>query len=94
MVTIGKQLEVLHMDMKLHESLLNCINCTLAEREINRNGPFSTALEEAQAHIGWPGMLHGSWMNEWQQAYECKYPVSADKNRKQKNKCLLQVTGW
>jgi hypothetical protein len=37
-------------------------------------------------------MLRGFWMNEWQKAHEWTYPVLLNKNRKDKNKSLLEMT--
>jgi hypothetical protein len=53
---LRKQMESLQTNSNLVEVILNCVNSTLAGRNINNHGPFSGA-HEAQSQIGWIGLL-------------------------------------
>jgi hypothetical protein len=39
-------------------------------------------------------MLQGYWSSEWQTAYEHSYQIPRDKDRKTKNKRLIQMVLW
>jgi hypothetical protein len=59
-------------------------------REIPANGPYGLTIQ-AQAQIGWLGMLQGYWTKKWQEAYEQSYEVPDKETWKQQNNCTLEM---
>jgi hypothetical protein len=73
------------------ESIINCLDRTMASRPIYTHGQFHQALE-AQAQNGWERMLQGYWTQEWQVAYKATYNTPTEEEQKDKTKCLLYFT--
>jgi hypothetical protein len=80
-------------DTNLQETIVNCIDSTLSDRDINRTGPFTETLE-AQYQIGWEEMLRGYWSTQWQREYEQTYLPPQEEDRTAKNKRTLQMQRW
>jgi hypothetical protein len=75
----------LQTDTNLQESIVNCIDRAMSNREITAHGPFKKALT-SQSLIGWLALLRGYWSKEWQRAYAKTYPVPTEETKKQRNK--------
>jgi hypothetical protein len=58
------QMEKLHTDTNLQETIIHCLDSAIADRAIPLQGPFREAIQ-AQARISWLGMLWGHWKTKW-----------------------------
>jgi hypothetical protein len=74
LANIRRQLRHTRMNEHLHETIINCVDKTLAGRTKPLTGPFQSTLE-TQAQIGWPGLLRGYWSKSWQNEYKQAYEV-------------------
>ncbi len=77
----------------LKETILDCLDRTMAQRPIYTHGPFRQALE-AQEKIGWVRMLQGYWSKEWQAAYDKSYMIPTEEAPKERNKRLRHMARW